>query len=53
MTVEQAMIALKDAYERKANIEEMGYYAAPQGKQSILIGLMRWAKKRQCINADP
>ena len=25
MTVEQAMFALKDAYERKANFEEMGY----------------------------
>ena len=25
MTIEQAMFALKDAYERKANFEEMGY----------------------------
>jgi len=25
MTIDQAMYALKDAYERKANFEEMGY----------------------------
>ncbi len=30
MTVEQAMFALKDAYERKANFEEMGYMLPPK-----------------------
>ena len=30
MTVEQAMFALKDAYERKANFEEMGYLLPPK-----------------------
>ena len=29
MTIEQAMFALKDAYERKANFEEMGYMLPP------------------------
>jgi hypothetical protein len=30
MTVEQAMFALKDAYERKAKFEEMGYLLPPK-----------------------
>jgi len=30
MSVEQAMYALKDAYERKANFEEMGYMLPPK-----------------------
>ena len=30
MTIEQAMFALKDAYERKANFEEMGYLLPPK-----------------------
>jgi hypothetical protein len=30
MTLEQAMFALKDAYERKANFEEMGYLLPPK-----------------------
>lgn len=30
MTLEQAMFALKDAYERKANFEEMGYMLPPK-----------------------
>ena len=30
MNVEQAMFALKDAYERKANFEEMGYLLPPK-----------------------
>jgi hypothetical protein len=30
MTIEQAMFALKDAYERKANFEEMGYMLPPK-----------------------
>jgi len=29
MTIDQAMYALKDAYERKANFEEMGYCLPP------------------------
>jgi len=30
MTIDQAMFALKDAYERKANFEEMGYILPPK-----------------------
>ena len=30
MTIEQAMFALKDAYERKVNFEEMGYLLPPK-----------------------
>jgi len=30
MTIDQAMYALKDAYERKANFEEMGYILPPK-----------------------
>ena len=30
MTLEQAMFALKDAYERKANFQEMGYLLPPK-----------------------
>ena len=30
MTVEQAMFALKNAYERKANFEEMGFMLPPR-----------------------
>lgn len=38
------MVALKDAYERKANFEEMGYLPPPK-KLITLIRLMKYSDK--------
>ena len=52
MTIDNVMYAIKDAFERKKNFEEMGYSSRLR-RQSILTGLETQLKRANEIQQDP